>query len=451
LAIEVTFGRFQLLRRIAQGGMAEVYLAQQTGPAGFSKQLVIKKIHPHLAHNEEFVGMFLDEARVAALLSHPNIGQIYELGEEHGQYYIAMEHIDGCNLRQLNKRLRRKGILMPPELAARVAADVCNALDYAHRFRDGDQKLLRLVHRDISPQNVMMSRDGAVKLIDFGIAKATTNQQLTQGNVLKGKFSYMSPEQAAGKRLDRRSDIFSLGTVLYEMLLGEKPFRVPGQVGKSRSDNTELLRLVTRCEYRLPKPGEVPDSLVAFLKRTLTSHRGDRYQTAREARDALESALMDMPGDGSPRRLARFVSEIMNEEEIPTNSGSLPSLEASHLASHFGHEPDQDGEDEATAAMDQATVAMSAVASPFDPSLDQAADNTAVVEDQQIIEGDASHLAPETVDAPTRIRVTTLDAYGTQGAGTMPTAMHGGAIPVSRIILVVVFGATVGFIAALLA
>ena len=135
-----------------------------------------------------------------------------------------MEYIDGCNLRQLNKRLRRKGILMPPELAARIAADVCNALEYAHRFRDADQKLLRLVHRDISPQNVMMSRDGAVKLIDFGIAKATTNQQATQGNVLEGKFSYMSPEQASGKRLDRRSDIFSVGVVLYEMLLGEKPF-----------------------------------------------------------------------------------------------------------------------------------------------------------------------------------------------------------------------------------
>ena len=118
MAIEVRFGRYQLLKRIAQGGMAEVYLAQQSGPAGFSKKLVIKKIHPHLAHNEEFVGMFLDEARVAALLAHPNIGQIYELGEEHGQYYIAMEFIDGCNLRQLNKFLRRKGVLMPPELAA---------------------------------------------------------------------------------------------------------------------------------------------------------------------------------------------------------------------------------------------------------------------------------------------------------------------------------------------
>ena len=440
MAIEVRFGRFQLLRRIAQGGMAEVYLAQQTGPAGFSKQLVIKKIHPHLAHNEEFVGMFLDEARVAALLSHPNIGQIYELGEEHGQYYIAMEYIDGCNLRQLNKRLRRKGILMPPELAARIAADVCNALEYAHRFRDADQKLLRLVHRDISPQNVMMSRDGAVKLIDFGIAKATTNQQLTQGNVLKGKFSYMSPEQASGKRLDRRSDIFSVGVVLYEMLLGEKPFRVPGQVGKSRSDNTELLRLVTRCEYRLPGHGEVPDTLVEFIKRTMTAHRGDRYQTAREARDALETALRDMPGDGSPRRLARFVSEIMNEEEIPTNSGSLPSLEASHMASP----PKVLGDDdpEATAAMDLNTVAM-----------DQPKPETASPSTLEPTRELPSAPAPEAPireevsmnnDAPTRIRVSTLDAYGTQGGQTGLTRTTVQRSTLGLVVLASLIGAAAG-------
>ena len=441
MAIEVRFGRFQLLRRIAQGGMAEVYLAQQTGPAGFSKQLVIKKIHPHLAHNEEFVGMFLDEARVAALLSHPNIGQIYELGEEHGQYYIAMEYIDGCNLRQLNKRLRRKGILMPPELAARIAADVCNALEYAHRFRDADQKLLRLVHRDISPQNVMMSRDGAVKLIDFGIAKATTNQQLTQGNVLKGKFSYMSPEQAAGKRLDRRSDIFSVGVVLYEMLLGEKPFRVPGQVGKSRSDNTELLRLVTRCEYRVPGPGEVPDALVAFLKRTLTAHRGDRYQTAREARDALESALQDMPGDGSPRRLARFVSEIMSEEEIPTNSGSLPSLEPSLLAPELISD---DSDPDATAAIDLATVAL------------ERTDNDLGLKQSSSVRAESALEAPVTEevsmnnDAPTRIRVSTMDAYGTQGGHTAATAMRVQSPTLRLVLMASLVGASAGLILAFL-
>ncbi len=444
MAIEVSFGRFQLLRRIAQGGMAEVYLAQQTGPAGFSKQLVIKKIHPHLAHNEEFVGMFLDEARVAALLSHPNIGQIYELGEEHGQYYIAMEHIDGCNLRQLNKRLRRKGILMPPELAARVAADVCNALDYAHRFRDSDQKLLRLVHRDISPQNVMMSRDGAIKLIDFGIAKATTNQQLTQGNVLKGKFSYMSPEQASGKRLDRRSDIFSVGVVLYEMLLGEKPFRIPGQVGKARSDNTELLRLVTRCEYRLPSPGEVPDTLVAFLKRTLTAHRGDRYQTAREARDALESALLEMPGDGSHRRLARFVSEIMNEEDIPTNSGSLPSLEPSLLAAP--PLDDLELEDDATAAIDLATVAIAK-----GNEADETREQTAAVDPDQILHGRLVEEPSLTNDAPTRIRISTHDSHGHEGGGTAATTMSRQGTTLRLIVMASLFGAGAGLILAFLA
>jgi serine/threonine-protein kinase len=465
LAIEVTFGRFRLLRRIAQGGMAEVYLAQQSGPAGFSKMLVIKKIHPHLAFNEEFVGMFLDEARVAALLSHPNIGQIYELGEEHGQYYLAMEYIDGCNLRQLNKRLRRKGILMPPELAARIAADVCAALDYAHRFRGPDEKLLRLVHRDVSPQNVMISRDGAVKLIDFGIAKASINQQLTQGNVLKGKFSYMSPEQAAGKRLDRRSDIFSIGVVLYEMLTGDKPFKVPGQVGASRSDNTELLRLVTRCEFRMPRPGEVPESLRAFLRRTITAHRGDRFQTAQEARDLLDQALTEMPGDGSPRRLARFVTELTDQDDDPSESVSLPSLELSDAgrAAAMAAGAPAASADDATIAMDGPTVAMDAATvamSPPGSDLDSARaaapteppDVTAVVGADEILDEVVTSEDPSiTSDAPTRIRVSTLDEFGTQTTGTLATAMSAAAIPLSRIVLVVVFGATVGFIAALLA
>lgn len=331
LAIEVRFGRYQLLHRIAQGGMAEVYLAQQTGPAGFSKRLVIKKIHPHLAHSEEFVGMFLDEARVAAQLNHPNIAQIYELGEDEGQYYIAMEFIDGWNLRQVNKKLRRTGLRIPPELAARITAEVCAGLDYAHRFKDPSGRNLRIVHRDVSPQNIMISRDGVVKIIDFGIAKASINQQLTQGNVLKGKFSYMSPEQAAGKKLDRRSDIFSLGVVLYEMLMGEKPFRVPGPIGKKRSDNTELLRRITRCDYRLPQPGEVPDLLREIVRQTITLHRQERLQTARAMRDMLEDAVERMPGPGSARQLARFIAQAMGENPMENInvSASLPSLEAS--------------------------------------------------------------------------------------------------------------------------
>jgi serine/threonine-protein kinase len=452
LAIEVRFGRYQLLKRIAQGGMAEVYLAQQSGPAGFSKKLVIKKIHPHLAHNEEFVGMFLDEARVAALLAHPNIGQIYELGEEHGQYYIAMEFIDGCNLRQLNKCLRRKGVLMPPELAACVASSVCAGLDYAHRFKDGDNKLLRIVHRDVSPQNVMLSRDGAVKLIDFGIAKASTNQQLTQGNVLKGKFSYMSPEQAGGKKLDRRSDIFSLGVLLYEMLVGEKPFRVPGEVGKKRSDNTELLRRITRCEFRMPSAGQVPEPVRQVLVRSLTQHRGDRYQTAREMRDALDQAIRNMPGDGSTRRLARFVDELMCDDEVGILSTSLPSLEHSMAASL----------EEAPIADPMAsTVAMTSPPQPGGMEDDgpQTEVVTEHVEAGQIIASDriaSEHSGPTSgataaIDQ-TRIRVSTEDEVtaGSITAATAETrAISAGGLSVTPILLAIGLGATVGVIAAL--
>jgi serine/threonine protein kinase len=456
LAIEVRFGRYQLLKRIAQGGMAEVYLAQQSGPAGFSKKLVIKKIHPHLAHNEEFVGMFLDEARVAALLAHPNIGQIYELGEEHGQYYIAMEFIDGCNLRQLNKCLRRKGVLMPPELAACVASNVCAGLDFAHRFKDGDNQPLRIVHRDVSPQNVMLSRDGAVKLIDFGIAKASTNQQLTQGNVLKGKFSYMSPEQAGGKKLDRRSDIFSLGVLLYEMLLGEKPFKVPGEIGKKRTDNTELLRRITRCEFRMPSSGQVPEPLRQVLERALTQHRGDRYQTAREMRDALDQAIRHMPGDGSNRRLARFVEELMGSDEGGMISTSLPSLESS-LASASG--PEEFADPMAS------TVAMSNMPHALASQAPDMADDDPATEvfTESVNAGQIAAAEPLGADPfsptgssavaldQTRIRVSTEDEAnaGESSVGTAATRAVASGLSVTPILLAIALGATVGVIAAL--
>ncbi len=420
VAIEVRFGRYQLLHRIAQGGMAEVYLAQQTGPAGFSKRLVIKKIHPHLAHNEEFVGMFLDEARVAAQLNHPNIAQIYELGEDEGQYYIAMEFIDGWNLRQVNKKLRRVGLRIPAELAARIAAEVCAGLDYAHRFKDPSGRNLRIVHRDISPQNIMISRDGVVKVIDFGIAKAATNQQLTQGNVLKGKFSYMSPEQAAGKKLDRRSDIFSLGVVLFEMLMGEKPFRVPGPIGKRRSDNTELLRRITRCDFRLPEPGEVPDLLREVVRQTITLHRQDRLQTARAMRDMLEDAVERMPGPGSARQLARFIAQAMGDQPLEgvQVSASLPSLEPSQS---------KDNDPQAT----QIVPVTGATASTGGQSLDAPT---------QILGGDR--------DIPTRIRVSNRPEPSFAET-TIPHSRVGG-IGVAPVVITMVAGSLLGLLLAYL-
>ena len=208
----IKFGHFTLGKRLARGGMAEVFLARQRGPEGFDRKVAVKRILPHLAETADFVRMFLSEARLAARLSHPNIVHIYELGQVGGDYFIAMEYVDGVHAGQLIEHARTEPIW--PELIARIGADAAGALAYAHRLTDADGRPLQLVHRDVSPQNIMVSSDGIVKLVDFGIAKAASKAEETRPGVVKGKYAYMSPEQTVGRALDGRSDVFSLGVVL---------------------------------------------------------------------------------------------------------------------------------------------------------------------------------------------------------------------------------------------
>ncbi len=222
------FGQYEILERIASGGMAELYRARRSGVEGFQKIVAIKKILPHLADNEGFIAMFADEAKLAAQLNHPNIVHIYDLGKiEAGGYFIAMEHVEGRDLRAILESARELGMPLPVPLAVYVASKVASALDYAHRRRDGDGRDLHIVHRDVSPQNILISYEGDIKLCDFGIAKAASKVSQTESGALKGKIQYMSPEQAWGKPIDRRSDLFSLGTVLYELLTEQKLF--PGE------------------------------------------------------------------------------------------------------------------------------------------------------------------------------------------------------------------------------
>ena len=218
------FGRYQLLEKIGAGGMAEVYKARMRGEQGFEKIVAIKRIVPHMATNAEFVTMFVDEAKLAAQLNHNNITHIYDLGKVDAWHYIAMEYVEGKDLRTLLKLGKEKGFPLPAELALFIAAKIANALDYAHRRPASDGSELNLVHRDVSPQNILISDEGDIKLCDFGIAKAASKVSTTMSGALKGKLQYMSPEQAWGKRIDRRSDIFSLGSVLYEMLTGAPLF-----------------------------------------------------------------------------------------------------------------------------------------------------------------------------------------------------------------------------------
>ena len=193
------FGRYELLKRIAAGGMGEVYLARQAGLEGFEKLLVVKVLLPNLAEDREFTEMFLDEARIAARLDHPNIGQIYDMGEVDGSYYIAMEYIRGDDVVRLWKQARHQNKSIPPALAVRIAADAAAGLDYAHKAVGIDNEPLHLIHRDVSPQNILVTFDGGVKLIDFGVAKAAGRVSHTSAGTIKGKFAYMSPEQISGE------------------------------------------------------------------------------------------------------------------------------------------------------------------------------------------------------------------------------------------------------------
>ncbi|MEZ4270530.1 MAG: serine/threonine-protein kinase, partial [Myxococcota bacterium] len=216
MSYPIAFGKYLLLDRVNIGGMAEVYKAKAFGVEGFERILAIKRILPNMADDSEFINMFVDEARIAVQLSHANIVQIFELGKFENQYYIAMEYVSGKDLRQILDDYRKRKEFIPLSAAAYLASKVCEGLDYAHRKTDPSGRPMNVIHRDVSPQNILVSYEGAIKLVDFGIAKAEDRASKTQAGVLKGKFGYMSPEQVRGMEIDHRSDIFAVGILLYE-------------------------------------------------------------------------------------------------------------------------------------------------------------------------------------------------------------------------------------------
>jgi TonB family protein len=302
------FGQYEILERIASGGMAELYRARRRGVEGFEKIVAIKKILPHLADNEGFITMFADEAKLAAQLNHPNIVHIYDLGKIEGGYFIAMEHVEGRDLRAILDSARDLSMPLPVPLAIYVASKVASALDYAHRRRDGEGRDLHIVHRDVSPQNILISYEGDIKLCDFGIAKAASKVSQTESGALKGKIQYMSPEQAWGNPIDRRSDLFSLGAVLYEMLTEQKLFR-------GDTDLTVLEKV--RAAATSPPSAvnsEVPKTLDAIVLRALAKEPDDRYANASDLLRDLEQVLYSYtPAPGSAD-LAIFLHRMQAEE-----------------------------------------------------------------------------------------------------------------------------------------
>jgi TonB family protein len=298
------FGQYILVERIARGGMAEIWKARMRGLEGFEKLVAIKRILPHLSEDADFVSMFIDEAKLAAQLNHNNIVHIYDLGRLGSSYYIAMEHVEGHDLKDILKQAGERGDPMPIELALFVASKIAAALDYAHRKRDFENKELGIVHRDVSPQNVLISAEGDIKLCDFGIAKATSKVSHTQAGALKGKLQYMSPEQAWGRPIDRRSDIFALATVLFEMLTGRRLFAGDNEIS--------VLEQVREAQVEPPSKfnEEAGAEIDALVLRALQRDPEARYQTAAEMARDIDAILYAFRPTPTSADLAIYMDRI---------------------------------------------------------------------------------------------------------------------------------------------
>ena len=314
-------GAYQVLERLAIGGMAEVFKARKHGEHGFEKLVAIKKILPHLASNRASVEMFLDEARITASLEHPHIVQAFELGHDADSLYFAMEYVDGLDVLALLQHCARTQIRLPATLAALIARDVLDALDYAHEARDTSNRPLHIVHRDISPSNVLVSWNGHVKLTDFGVAIAASRRHQTEHDTLRGKYGYMSPEQVGGAKVDGRSDVFSVGIVLAEMIMARRLFHGP----------TDLDILLAVRDVKLDRldanAREFPADLLGIVVRALQSTPADRWQSAGEMRDALDAWLANHPKITS-RELAGFISQVARAQTAAIVTGAYPVVRA---------------------------------------------------------------------------------------------------------------------------
>lgn len=305
----LVLGKYEIIQPIASGGMATVYQARVAGPMGFEKPVAVKVLLDEAAEDEDIVRMFIDEARLGARLSHPNIASVLDFGEVSGRYFLAMEYVDGVSLATLRKRLARgkKQAPMEPDMALYITDQVLRGLSYAHTLRGEDGKALSLVHRDVSPQNILLDRSGAVKLCDFGIATGSYRTEKTRSGLVKGKAGYMSPEQAAAGRVDARSDQYSLGLTLVAMLSGAAPF-----VGK----DTHEVRV--RAEKGIERDRidelDVNDALKDVLARALSLKPADRFKNADALSLAIEEAAAGN-GEAGRRALAKVLQKVAREKE----------------------------------------------------------------------------------------------------------------------------------------
>jgi serine/threonine-protein kinase len=306
-------GKYELVELLGQGGMAEVWRATLDGPGGFSRTLVVKRVLAHLARDAAFIQRFLREGRLSSRLNHSNIVKVFELGEEGGEYFLALEYIEGCDLGSLSARLRGRGP-MPPGLGAFVVREICRGLAYAHTLADEQGRPLRMIHRDVSQSNVMLGLDGSVRIVDFGIAKALGELGQSGPGALVGKPAYISPEQLAAKELDHRVDIWAAGVVLHELLTGRYLFR-----RESAQATIDAIR-----DFAIPPPSqqnsEVPAALDRICMKALARDRGERYRSCDDMGIELQEALHALRFGADD--LAALVRETMPNARV----GAHPPL-----------------------------------------------------------------------------------------------------------------------------
>ena len=300
-----SFGKYNLLRPLATGGMAEVFLAQMQGSMGFDKACVVKRVLPSHAANTLYMQMFLDEAKVIARLSHPNVVQVFDMGQVGDDYFMAMEYVPGADLQDLLDALPADKRRLPIPVACRIIAQVAEGLEHAHRAVNGESQLLGIVHRDVSPSNVIISVDGVAKICDFGIAKSGAQATKTEVGSLKGKIHYMSPEQIRGDRVDGRSDLFALGVVLYEATVGVRPFE-----GSNPAD------IAVKIMNDVPVPPDLivdryPRELWALVQRLLSKRADDRYASARDVQVALDGLLVGWGVRASSNEVAAYLESTL--------------------------------------------------------------------------------------------------------------------------------------------
>jgi eukaryotic-like serine/threonine-protein kinase len=301
--------RYRVLEKLESGGMAEVFRAESQGLQGFRKQVAIKRVLPHLSEKKKFIAMFLDEARLSARLSHSNCVQVFDIGVGDQAYFIVMEFVDGANLKSIAESVKKQGVAFPVAAAAFIAHEICKGLSYAHELTDEDGVPLQLVHRDVSPPNVLVTKYGEVKIVDFGLAKASSQLEKSEPGIVKGKFAYLSPEAAVGQEVDSRADIFAVGIILWELLASQRLFL--GRSDLQTVKNVEAAQVPPISQINR----KVPPELERIVNKALARDPHQRYRTARELGQALSSFLFSFAQPVSDYDIATIVRGTMREKQ----------------------------------------------------------------------------------------------------------------------------------------